>query len=147
MLQPSNKWEMFQLVYVSTAVKPFSANELFEWLAPFRERNARLGITGLLLYKEGSFMQALEGEEAAVRELFATIRADARHHHILILVTLPVPARQFPDWSMGFKNLDQIKPGAFPGSNPQPSLPPAISDLSWQASVAMSLLATFKEEN
>ena len=138
---------MFQLVYASTAAKVFSANELFEWLPPYREKNARLGITGLLLYKEGSFMQALEGDEAVVRELYATIRADDRHHHVLTLVTMTVPARQFPDWSMGFKNLDSEEAAPVPGYNPDPSLPSAHSELSWQASVAMSLLATFKQEN
>ena len=138
---------MFQIVYASTAAKLFSSNELFEWIEQFRAKNARLGITGLLLYKHGAFMQALEGEEEAVRAIFAIIRADQRHHHILTLVTMPVPARQFPDWSMGFKNLGDVDPAAVPGYNPHPALPPPDSELSWQASVAMSLLATFRAEN
>ena len=138
---------MFNLVYVSTAAKPFSASELLEWVEPFREKNVRLGITGLLLYKHGAFMQALEGHEEAVRALFATIREDKDHHHVLTLVAMPVARRQFPDWSMGFKNLDGVTINPVPGYNPSMDLPPTGDDLSWQASVALTLLATFKQEN
>ncbi len=138
---------MFQIVYASTAVKMFSGSELLEWLVPFREKNACLGITGLLLYKHGSFMQVLEGTEEAVRALYAIVRADQRHHHVLTLATLPVTARQFPDWSLGFKDLDAVEISFAPGYDPSPALLPTGDELSWQASVAMTLLATFKEEN
>ena len=138
---------MFQLVYASTAAKLFSSKELFEQLAQYREKNLRLGITGLLLYKQGSFMQVLEGEEKTVRGLFAIIRGDPRHHHILLLMALPVAERQFPNWSMGFKDLAEVDAGSVPGYNPSPALPAANDELSWQASVAMSLLATFKEQD
>ena len=96
---------MFQLVYASKANRDFSEGELFEMLAKFREKNVRLGITGLLLFKDGSFMQALEGDENAVLELYDTIWADDRHHDLNVLLTITVGRRQFPDWSMGFKNL------------------------------------------
>ena len=138
---------MFSLVYASTATNAFSSNELLEWVQPFREKNVRLGITGLLLYKHGSFMQALEGEEEAVRALYAAIRVDQNHHHVLTLVAMPIAARQFPDWSMGFKNLDGTNVTPIPGYTPNPNLPAPDNEFSWQASVAMSLLATFKHEN
>ena len=138
---------MFQIVYASTAEKPFSSNELFEQLAQYREKNLRLGITGLLLYKHGSFMQVLEGEEETVRSLFAIIRGDPRHHHVLLLMALPVAERQFPKWSMGFKDLAEVDADAVPGYDPCPALPAADDELSWQASVARSLLATFKAED
>ena len=138
---------MFQLVYASTAVKLFSGSELLELLPHYREKNLRLGITGLLLYKHGSFMQALEGEEETVRALYDTIREDPRHHHVLTLMALPVAARQFPNWSMGFKDLGAVVADDVPGYNPFPALPPANDELSWQASVASSLLATFQEDN
>ena len=96
---------MFILVYASTAKKPFSDGELLGWLHPFRERNVGLAITGLLLYKHGAFMQALEGEEEAVRALYATICEDKRHHCIITLVAMPVAKRQFSGWSMGFEDL------------------------------------------
>ena len=38
-----------------------------------------MGITGLLLFIDGGFLQMLEGEERAVRELYTRIAADRRH--------------------------------------------------------------------
>ncbi len=61
---------MFSLTYVSSAVRPFAEDELADLLAVSRQNNARLGITGMLLYKDGNFMQVLEGEEAEVRTLY-----------------------------------------------------------------------------
>ena len=92
-------------------------------LPHYREKNLRLHITGLLLYRQGEFMQALEGEEATVRALFATIRKDRRHERIHLLTTVAVPRRQFPRWSMGFKNLDEIDINTVPGYTPHPDLP------------------------
>ena len=138
---------MFQLVYASTATKLFSSRGLLEVLPRYREKNLRLGITGLLLYKHGSFMQALEGEEEAVRTLYATIRANSWHHHVLTLMALTVPERQFPNWSMGLKDLSAVGAADVPGYTSCPALPLANNELSWQASVATSLLASFKENH
>ena len=137
---------MFNLVYASTAKNPLSDNELRSWLHPYREKNVRLGITGLLLYKHGAFMQALEGEEDTVRALYATICRDPRHHCIITLVAMPVAKRHFPDWSMGFENLDgtDLTTSAV---HRTPSSFPSADELSWQGSVAMSLLTTFTREN
>ena len=138
---------MFTLVYSSIAVKPLSGSELLDLLEQSRDKNLRLEVTGLLLYKEGSFMQALEGDEEVVRALYATIRKDRRHHHVLTLLATPVAARQFPDWSMGFKNLGDVQAEAVPGYNPNPVFPQLDEELAWRASIAMGLLATFKQEN
>ena len=75
---------MFNVVYWSNAARPFTDGELFEMLACWREKNERFGITGLLLYKEGAFIQTLEGEEAPVRALYAAIAqtsGTATFHH------------------------------------------------------------------
>lgn len=97
--------ELFQLVYVSTAVVPFEEGELLELLTRSRVNNARLGVTGLLLYHEGNIMQALEGPEAAVKALHTKIEADARHTGCLTLIRERGAERAFPDWAMGFRNL------------------------------------------
>lgn len=57
---------LHQLVYVSSAVSPFSATELVDLLRRSRTNNACLDLTGLLLYQAGNFMQVLEREEANV---------------------------------------------------------------------------------
>lgn len=96
---------MFFLIYVSAAVTWFSPSELRTLLERSRARNAQAGITGMLLYQDGNFMQALEGEESAVRALEACIAVDLRHRGMLTLCTGHTTERQFPDWSMAFHDL------------------------------------------
>lgn len=96
---------MYQLVYCSTARRLFSDEELGELLAQSRERNARLAITGLLLYYEGGFMQVLEGAEEHVRDVFSSIARDPRHHQIETILEGPVEQRDFPGWSMAYRHL------------------------------------------
>ena len=136
---------MFHLVYASTAVRLYSSNELLDWLYEFRIKNASLGITGLLLYKDASFMQALEGDEDTVRKLYASIRDDKRHRNVNTLLTISVAQRQFPDWRMGFKNLDGLDLSSVEGYKSPRELPPWVDVLPWRASVAMKMLAVFNE--
>jgi hypothetical protein len=137
---------MFQLVYASTAAKRFTDGELFDMLTAFREKNVRLGVTGLLLYKDGSFMQVLEGEEAIVRDLYDSICADKRHHEVNVLLKITVQQRQFPDWSMGFRQLETAWVSPIDGYKTPPELPPWVDILPWKASVALKFLATFNEQ-
>jgi hypothetical protein len=64
-----------------------------------------LDLTGLLLHKDDRFVQVLEGREQVVRQLFATIQQDARHQAINILFEGDIAQREFADWSMGFREL------------------------------------------
>jgi hypothetical protein len=99
---------MFALVYVSTAARPFSSAELERLLRTSRENNARLGITGMLLYEGGTFIQQLEGEEAVVRGLFQTIRDDTRHRDVTLIHAGPAE-RRFSEWTMGYRDLNEGK--------------------------------------
>jgi len=106
---------MFHLVYVSSAIKYFNNNELVELLNKAREKNHRLGITGMLLYKDGNFMQALEGDKSVVCDLFETILVDPRHHGLITLVEDEIENPIFSDWSMGFCNLSNPEIQKLPG--------------------------------
>ena len=53
---------MYQLIYLSSATEMFTKEKLLALLEQSRPNNARLGITGILLYSNGNFMQTLEGE-------------------------------------------------------------------------------------
>jgi len=97
---------MLSLIYVSTAVKPLSDEELLDILKLSRENNATKEITGLLLYKGGNFMQVLEGPDEAVEALYKKIEADPRHKDLNVLSREQISARQFPTWGMAFQNLD-----------------------------------------
>jgi len=96
---------LFFLVYVSAAVTWFSESELRALLDRARSNNERSGITGMLLYKDGNFMQALEGEEAAVLKLYGRLQTDRRHRGVLTIDSGHTESRQFPDWSMAFHDL------------------------------------------
>jgi len=96
---------VFYLVYVSAAVTWFSPAELRALLVNARHRNERADLTGMLLYKDGNFMQALEGPEAHVRALYARVEGDRRHRGLLVLDSGPQAARQFASWSMAFHDL------------------------------------------
>lgn len=66
---------MFRLIYVSSATAPFTEQQLEELLQESRRNNLSADITGMLLYREGKFMQTLEGPEVAVKKLGEKIRA------------------------------------------------------------------------
>ena len=97
---------MYSLVYVSSAVHPFSKDELRELLKLARVNNEQCSISGLLLYKDGNFMQVLEGHDEDVRDVYAKISRDQRHRGMLTLLQGEVTGRKFPDWSMGFRDLN-----------------------------------------
>ena len=103
---------IFQLAYESTAVQKFYAKELLELLAKSRARNAETGISGMLLYHEGRFLQLLEGPQEIVLERFERIAADERHKWVSTVMRGPSAERDFPDWSMGFRDLERAKPPA-----------------------------------
>jgi hypothetical protein len=136
---------MFSLVYVSSAVTPFSPAELADLLAISHLRNAPLGITGMLLYKDGNVMQVLEGDEAAVRKLYAKIMRDPRHRGVLTLIQGPVEDRQFPDWSMGFRDLTAGDMEGTPGYNEFLNTPLTGEEFSADPSRSQRLLMTFKK--
>jgi hypothetical protein len=98
--------DMFYLIYVSSASQMIDANGLIEILEKARKKNERLGITGMLLYKAGNFMQLLEGEREIVLDLFETIRHDYRHRDVKQIIARETESRCFPNWSMGFSNME-----------------------------------------
>ena len=97
---------MFQMVYSSRETEAFSSEHLITLLRWSRTKNERLGITGMLLHADGEFLQVLEGDEEPVRALFARIARDSRHTGTVVVREAFLERRDFPDWSMGFRNLD-----------------------------------------
>lgn len=94
------------LVYVSLANQEMSDEHLKSLLKKAREKNASLNITGMLLFRDGFFMQALEGDPDDVNNLFSTIAKDARHRDVILIYNKPIKDRGFPDWTMGFNKID-----------------------------------------
>ncbi|HMJ54637.1 MAG TPA: BLUF domain-containing protein [Polyangiaceae bacterium] len=108
---------MLEIIYASAAIKAFSPAELTTLLRKARINNTRLGVTGMLLYDRGSFLQVLEGEIADVRSLYQLIAKDARHERVVKLLETIVDVRSFQDWSMGFAAGEQIRATHLDGHN------------------------------
>lgn len=96
---------MQTIVYLSASCHLFTDDELVEILTKSRLKNSPLGITGMLLYNDGSILQILEGEETVVRNLFDTIKKDNRHKGLIKMFDCKIASRNFSEWSMGFKQL------------------------------------------
>ena len=103
-----NPHALYHLGYVSTEAVKFSEEALVTLLSEARNANADRDVTGLLLYREGSFYQVLEGSESAVMATFHDIEGDPRHKEVRILFNGETDAREFADWKMGFLNLDGV---------------------------------------
>jgi Sensors of blue-light using FAD len=94
---------MRQLLYASNTACDIALGDLDDILTASRHNNALMGLTGLLLFIDGGFLQILEGEERPIRELYTRITGDRRHHSPRLMLDREVPTRAFPDWSMGFE--------------------------------------------
>jgi len=106
---------LLSLVYASQAVVGFDLRALEALLEHARASNEAAGVTGLLLFKDHRFLQLLEGPESAVREKMRLIVEDARHHEVTVLLEEHVPARQFPEWTMGYAADDTLRHADVPG--------------------------------
>jgi hypothetical protein len=136
---------IYSLVYVSSATALFLESELNDILATSRENNARSGISGMLLYKDGNLMQVLEGDESAVRVLYAKITADDRHHGHMVLWDGYASGRQFSDWSMAFRDLDRTDSVDTPGYSEFLNMPLTDSLFATNPTVSQRLLSTFRK--
>ncbi|GAB3745742.1 hypothetical protein GCM10028817_00920 [Spirosoma pomorum] len=70
-----------------------------------RAKNARLGITGVLLYVNGKIVQVLEGQQEAVEGLYKSIQADPRHRDVKTVISHPIAQRLFDKWYMGYETI------------------------------------------
>ena len=96
---------MIRLVYSSAARAGMDEAELKRILDGARTRNARRRVTGLLLYRDGVFLQLLEGEEVDVRFVYARIVQDTRRQRVVKLLEETIAQRDFASWSMGYQVL------------------------------------------
>jgi hypothetical protein len=106
--QASAAEPLHQFVYVSSSRSNWREAELDRLLTRARIHNGARGITGMLLYVSGNFIQALEGPAAVIAPLMDRIRADKRHWHVQQIADRKIALRDFSDWSMGFR---RCRPG------------------------------------
>lgn len=96
-----------RIKYVSRHALPLSGEEIVHLTQAASRKNARLGVTGVLMTSGDLFFQILEGPPEAVDGLYAAITRDRRHTDVLLLSAEEgVKRRLFPDWGMAAMDLD-----------------------------------------
>jgi hypothetical protein len=100
----------------------------------------------MLLRKDGGFLQVFEGDETKVKMLFQKISRDPRHTGVTIVHQSSSDRREFPDWSMGFRDLRSSDVSSIPGYNHFTESPLSLGDFTKDPSRAKQLLLLFKNE-
>jgi uncharacterized membrane protein (DUF373 family) len=108
---------VIQLTYISSPTRPMSVDDLMEILNKSRDNNARLGISGMLLFTGDWFIQVLEGEEKIIDDKVAQIKKDPRHKDLRILERKKISMREYAEWTMGFRRVDKSDVRDLPGLN------------------------------
>ena len=101
---------LVRLLYASRAAAHIDQDALHAILRQCKTHNPALGVTGVLCYSAGIFIQALEGGRAAVNKLYLKIAADARHHDVVLLSYEEIGERRFAGWAMGMIELSRLNP-------------------------------------
>jgi hypothetical protein len=107
--------DLHHLIYASSATQRLNQNELLELLKNARRNNEVNGLTGMLLYRDGLYLQFFEGQRNDVSNLLNRLRNDPRHKSIRILREGTLPERLFPEWSMAYRNLIGLRSSLVPG--------------------------------
>jgi hypothetical protein len=98
---------LVRLLYASRALdRSDSAIEAI--LTQSRHFNPTSGITGILCYGGGIFLQAIEGGRSPVSELYGHIQHDKRHKDVVLLHYEEISERRFGGWTMGQVNMSKI---------------------------------------
>ena len=98
---------LVRLLYASRAIDTSDA-AIEAILTQSRQHNPECGITGILCYGGGVFLQAIEGGRLAVSELYGHIQKDVRHKEVVLLHYEEILERRFGGWTMGQVNMSKI---------------------------------------
>lgn len=102
---------MHQLTYISTARKGLAETDIDAILAISRRNNSVANITGLLVFDGVRFLQALEGDKAAVEAAFLRIKTDPRHRAAVMLSLRETASREFGAWDMACERVSAGRAG------------------------------------
>ncbi|NCT97247.1 MAG: BLUF domain-containing protein [Comamonadaceae bacterium] len=132
---------LVRLLYVSRAVDK-DAKAIEGILESSRQHNLSYGITGVLCYGGGIFLQAIEGGRGPVNHLYNHIVADPRHKDVVLLHYQEISERRFGGWTMGQVNLAKLNTSIVLKYSERPELDPYA--VSGEVSLALleELMAT-----
>ena len=115
---------LVRLMYASRAVPAVDQEALLAILRQCKTRNPENGITGVLCYSDGIFLQVLEGGRTAVNALYNRIVADDRHTQVELMSYAEIGERRFAGWSMGQVNMARLNRALLLKYSATPTLDP-----------------------
>jgi len=90
-------------LYVSISTLETSGNdEIASIWSTAQSRNPELGLTGVLIFSGDHFAQFLEGPDAGLETMKASIFKDQRHRDILTLQSQSTEGRRYGRWSLAY---------------------------------------------
>ena len=127
---------LVRLLYVSRAVDPEDTKAIQSILDSARDHNLSNGITGILCYGGGIYLQAIEGGRIQVNELYGHIVRDDRHKDVALLHYEEITERRVSGWTMGQVNLAKLNTSIVLKYSEKPELDP----YSVSGAVSLALL-------
>lgn len=101
-----------QLAYISTSEMTDLDADMDNILTASRQNNKALGVTGVLLFAQGTLFQVIEGEADVLDRLYHKISADPRHSNVTELLRDDISERRFGEWEMGWSRVPESHPAA-----------------------------------
>ncbi|MCJ7799424.1 MAG: BLUF domain-containing protein [Polaromonas sp.] len=132
---------LVRLLYASRALDTSPA-AIETILAQSRQYNPTSGITGILCYGGGIFLQAIEGGRMAISELYGHIQRDARHKEVMLLQYEEIAERRFSGWTMGQVNLLKLNQSILLKYSEKPELDPYSASGKVSFALLEELMAT-----
>ena len=115
---------LVRLMYASRAADSVDQDALASILKKSKANNPGIGVTGVLCFSGGIFLQVLEGGRSPVSALYNRIASDPRHHDVVLLSYEEIGERNFAGWSMGQVNLNRLNPALLLKYSERPELDP-----------------------
>ena len=130
----------YQVIYSSVSSTPMQQEDLEDILERAQLNNARSGITGALVYVDGSFVQVLEGEAEAVHRLMQRICTDLRHEAVTVLQAQAVAMAVFADWRMAYVSATSAQVAQWAGLGARAELPETLENMRLDRQKALQVL-------
>jgi hypothetical protein len=96
-------------------VKNFNKRELLDLLHDARAYNTIDNICGVLMHRNGHFLQVFEGESNPIENLLSRLQRDTRHKNLEISHYSFVDSPLFSNWAMGSADLEAPELSLMPG--------------------------------
>ena len=133
---------LVRLMYASRAVSTVNQEALQVILRQCKAKNPAAGITGVLCYSEGIYLQVLEGGRSAVNAVYNRIAADQRHTQVELMSYHEIGERRFAGWSMGQVNMARLNPALLLKYSERPTLDPYAVSGAVSLALFEELMAT-----